>query len=49
MKIFKIMNKKSPQQWLRLQEVHHRIRYCEDENEKFELYISKLFSSALFN
>ena len=38
----KSMSKKSLQQWLRLQEVHHRIRDCEDENEKFELYISKL-------
>lgn len=36
----KSMSKKSLQQWLRLQEVHHRIRDCEDENEKFELYIS---------
>ena len=44
----KSMNKKSLHQWLRLQEVHHRIRDCEDENEKFELYISKLFFSALF-
>ena len=43
----KSMSKKSLQQWLRLQEVHHRIRDCEDENEKFELYISKLFFSAL--
>merc|ERR1712037_917472 len=42
----KSMSKKSLQQWLRLQEVHHRIRDCEDENEKFELYISKLFFSA---
>ena len=44
----KSMSKKSLQQWLRLQEVHHRIRDCEDENEKFELYISKLIFSALF-
>ena len=44
----KSMSKKSLQQWLRLQEVHHRIRDCEDENEKFELYISKLFFSALY-
>ena len=44
----KSMSKKSLQQWLRLQEVHHRIRDCEDENEKFELYISKLFFCALF-
>jgi hypothetical protein len=44
----KSMSKKSLQQWLRLQEVHHRIRDCEDENEKFELYISKLFFSAFF-
>ena len=43
----KSMSKKSLQQWLRLQEVHHRIRDCEDENEKFELYISKLFFSSL--
>jgi len=33
-------SKKSLQQWLRLQEVHHRIRDCEDDLEKFELYIS---------
>ena len=44
----KSMSKKSLQQWLRLQEVHHRIRDCEDENEKFELYISKPFFIALF-
>jgi hypothetical protein len=44
----KTMSKKSLQQWLRLQEVHHLIRDCEDENEKVELYISKLFFSALF-
>lgn len=36
----KTMSKKSLQQWLRLQEVHHLIRDCEDENEKVELYIS---------
>lgn len=36
----KTMSKKLLQQWLRLQEVHHQIRDCEDESEKFELYIS---------
>ena len=36
-------SKKSLQQWLRLQEVHHRIRDCEDDLEKFELYISKSY------
>ena len=37
----KNMTKKSLQHWLRLQEIHHRIRDCEDETEKAELYISK--------
>jgi len=36
----KNMTKKSLQQWLRLQEIHHRIRDCEDESEKLDLYIS---------
>jgi len=36
----KNMTKKSLQHWLRLQEIHHRIRDCEDETEKVELYIS---------
>jgi len=36
----KNINKKSLQQWLRLQEIHHRIRDCDDDTEKLELYIS---------
>merc|ERR1712087_777789 len=35
----KNINKKSLQQWLRLQEIHHRIRDCDDDTEKLELYI----------
>ena len=42
-------SKKSLQQWLRLQEVHHRIRDCEDDLEKFELYISKSYLHTYIN
>lgn len=44
----KNMTKKSLQHWLRLQEIHHRIRDCEDETEKVELYISKHLYNLLF-
>jgi hypothetical protein len=27
--------------WLRVQEIHHQIRNCEDGSEKTELYLSK--------
>ena len=35
------LSKKNLQQWLRLQEVHHRLKDCEDEEERMDLYISK--------
>ena len=35
--------KKNVHQWLRLQEIYHRIKDCETEEEKSGLYISKIF------
>ena len=34
--------KKNVHQWLRLQEIYHRIKDCETDEEKSGLYISKL-------
>lgn len=34
------LSKKNVQHWLRLQEVHHRLKDCEDEEEKMDLYIN---------
>lgn len=34
-------SKRNVRHWLKLQELHHRIKDCEDEDEKAELYLSK--------
>ena len=35
--------KKNVHQWLRLQEIFHRIKDCETNEEKYGLYLSKFF------
>ena len=38
-----IPTKKNLQQWLRLQEIYKRMKYCEDEDDKMEIFISKFY------